>query len=84
MFCSTDIASTKETEESVSRSVSKTDMLMSTLKKEATRIGRGSMVMRLLRDNSDPNESADPTLLKKWYQLDKNYRPHVYKLKKIR
>ena len=74
----------REEEELLLKTREKTESLMSTLKKEVTRIGIGALMMKKMRDTSDPNESADPMLLKKWYQLDKNYRPHAYKLKKIR
>ena len=85
MLLETDsIKAAKQQEEELAHTKEKTQSLMLTLKKEATRIGLSALMMKRLKDDSDPNESADPALLKKWYQLDKNYRPHVNKLKKIR
>ena len=70
-------------EEPVKPNREKTRMLLGTLKKEATRVGRGSLLLKRMKANDNPNESADPALLKKWYKLNRNQKPPVYQLCRV-
>ena len=59
---------------------------MSALKNAVNVVGKTAMVIRAMgkEDCHVDHESPDPSLLQLWYKLDRNARPPVYALQKVR
>jgi hypothetical protein len=67
--------------------VSRKEQLINTLRRRVSEIGKEAIVLRVMKgDYQDGGEYRfpDAEFLQTWYKLDRNCKPPVYRLQKIR